>query len=62
MRDLGLACDFALIERCDELWLVGGRVSPGMALEAEHARKHGVTVADFTHAGYEPPIQPMTLR
>lgn len=54
-RALGLACDFAAIERCDELWLVGGRVSPGMAAEAEHARQHGVVVVDLTHMGEEPP-------
>jgi hypothetical protein len=47
-RELGLACDFALIERCHALWMVGPRVSPGMALERGHAERCGVPVLDFT--------------
>jgi hypothetical protein len=55
-RELGLACDLALVERCDELWLVGGRVSPGMALERDHAIACGVVVVDKTWMGYAPPL------
>lgn len=55
MRQRGLACDFATIERMDELWLVGGRVSNGMLLESEWARKHGIEVRDMTFLGDEPP-------
>ena len=47
-RELGLAVDFGLIEKCDELWLCGPRVSPGMLLEARHARTWGVRVYDYT--------------
>ena len=54
-RERGLRIDFALIERCDALWLVGGRVSQGMRLEAEHARIFGVPVVDLTEYGPEPP-------
>lgn len=54
-RDKGLAFDLALVERADEVWLVGGRVSPGMAMEASHASKLGKTVVDMTHLGYEAP-------
>lgn len=54
-RDMGLAIDFRLIERCDALWLVGGRVSPGMALEAEYARERHIEVVDLTPLGYEVP-------
>jgi hypothetical protein len=54
-RELGLRCDLALIERCDEVWLCGGRVSPGMALEAAHARELDKRVRDFTSLGYEAP-------
>lgn len=56
-RELGLAIDVALVARCDELWLVGGRVSPGMAIEAEAARKAGVKVVDLTHLGLLPPVK-----
>ncbi len=54
-RAMGLACDFALIERCDLVIHVGGRVSSGMALEAEHAAECDVRVVDLTWLGFEPP-------
>jgi hypothetical protein len=47
-RELGLRIDRALIERCDEIWLVGPRISPGMTIEAEHARTWGKPVRDLT--------------
>lgn len=56
MRESGLAIDAALIERCDELRLVGGRISPGMQLEADFARSLGIPVIDMTVFGYEPPM------
>jgi hypothetical protein len=43
-RDEGLALDLATIDRCDEVWLCGPRVSPGMRIEAEHARAIGLPV------------------
>lgn len=55
MREQGLAIDMALIERCDEVWLCGGRISAGMALEEAKAVALGKTVKDFTHIGYEAP-------
>ena len=45
-RALGLAMDFAQIRRCDEVWLCGSHVSPGMGLEAEYAKKCGIPVVD----------------
>ena len=54
-RALGLAIDCALVARCDELWLVGGRVSAGMRVEADAARAAGVEVVDLTHLGEEAP-------
>lgn len=47
-REWGLACDKAQIERCDELWMVGPRVSGGMTIEGQHARAHGIPVFDLT--------------
>jgi len=55
-RALGFEIDLAIIERCDELWLVGGRITEGMALEAEHAAACGITVRDLTSLGYLPPL------
>lgn len=56
-RELGLAVDCATVERCDVIFLVGGRVSAGMRVEADHAAAHGVQVVDLTHLGEEPPEQ-----
>lgn len=55
MRALGLKADCAQAERCDEVWLVGGRVSQGMAIEAGHAAGCGVRVRDLTYLGELPP-------
>lgn len=54
-REQGLAIDLALIARCDELWLVGGRVSQGMAIERAEAERLGKPVVDLTHLGPFPP-------
>lgn len=55
-RERGLAIDFALIERCDEVWLVGGRVSPGMGQEVGRATQLGKRIYDLTRFGYEAPV------
>lgn len=48
-RKEGLAIDMALIERCDELWMLGPRISPGMRVEATHALEDGdIKVYDLT--------------
>jgi hypothetical protein len=57
-RGRGLESDMALIARCDELWLVGGRISPGMHLESAEAQRLGLTVVDMTALGFEPPTLP----
>jgi hypothetical protein len=54
-REQGLRADCALIKRCDEVWLVGGRVSEGMRIEAAAARLVGLPVKDLTEIGAEPP-------
>jgi hypothetical protein len=55
LRGLGLEIDKALITRCDELWLVGGRVSPGMRVESDAAIEAGLPVRNLTGLGPEPP-------
>jgi hypothetical protein len=50
-RRLGLEADKAQVARCEEIWLVGGRVSSGMAVEASASQK----VIDLTHLGEWPP-------
>jgi hypothetical protein len=54
-RERGLAIDLELVERCDAIFLVGGRVSPGMQQELHHAVLHGLKVFDLTAMGYEAP-------
>lgn len=60
-REIGLACDVAAIGRCDEIWLVGGRVSEGMRIEKEAAEVARVNVVDLTHLGREVPSQAVCL-
>lgn len=54
-RERGLADDLAVIERCNGVVLVGGRVSSGMALERDHALAVNLPVFDLTGLGDEPP-------
>lgn len=56
-RARGLECDKREVETCDEVWLVGGRISSGMKIEAEHAwtRIRDIPVRDFTYLGRTPP-------
>jgi hypothetical protein len=50
-RELGLAIDCATVERCDEIWLVAGKITDGMRRESAHAK----VVIDLTSFGEEPP-------
>lgn len=56
-RDAGLANDFELLARCDEMWLVGGRISRGMDEERKAASDAQVPWHDFTNLGVEPPTE-----
>lgn len=58
-RAAGLQRDLAVIERCDELWLVGEKVSKGMAYERDHAAVNGLRIRDLTTLGRQlPPESP----
>jgi hypothetical protein len=46
---------FAVIDRCDELWLCGSRMSPGMEAELGRARRSGIAVRSFLPFGARPP-------
>jgi hypothetical protein len=56
-RALGIQCDLVQVERADEVWLVGGRISSGMRLEAEHAEHCRIPVLDLTGLGELPPAE-----
>lgn len=60
-RAVGLEHDFAILERCDEVWAVGGRLSSGMLMEIEHGLGHNVPFLDLTQLGEEPPRGPIDL-
>lgn len=47
-RETSFKRNFTMMERCDELWLVGTHVSGGMAEEREFAKGIGLPVIDFT--------------
>jgi hypothetical protein len=55
LRSLGMLRNFKQIETCHEIFLVGPRISRGMAAEAEMARLRGMMVTDLTR-GVEPPL------
>ena len=54
-RERGISDDLETLSRCDLVVLTGGRVSPGMAAEREHAYRLGIPVVDLTHCGSMPP-------
>lgn len=54
-RAQGLAHDDAMIRRCDEFWMVGGRISEGMARGKATAEACGIPIVDLTRLGKEPP-------
>lgn len=41
LREAGLVDDCAVVERCDGIVLVGGRISDGMRREMEHGQRRG---------------------
>jgi len=59
-RERGLVDDLAVVERCDAIVLVGGRVSSGMALERDHASACGLLVIDLTDLGAVYPADDLT--
>lgn len=43
-RSLGMEAGLALLEKCDELWVIGNRVSEGMAAEIARAEELGIPI------------------
>lgn len=54
-RKRGLRDDLLVLDRCDLVILVGGRISAGMQEEALRAKELGKRVVDLTHLGVLPP-------
>lgn len=45
-RDLAIALNTELLLKCDELWVFGEHISPGMAAEIELAKSAGIKVRE----------------
>lgn len=45
-RNLGMDRDLEVLRRCDEIWLIGSQLSPGMWIECQEAKRHGIRVVD----------------
>jgi hypothetical protein len=45
----GMQRNRSILQRCDELWLVGPRISSGMRQEQSWAQEYGLVIRDFTN-------------
>jgi len=61
-RDLGIAHDLAVLERCEGLILCGPVVSPGMQLEREKARQIDIPVWHIATMSGIPAVKDFDLR
>jgi len=57
-RARALARDVAIVKRCDEIWLVGPRMSEGMKIEMDAAKSSGVIVRAALLGKSDPPERP----
>ena len=47
-RDLAIFMDIVLLSKCAELWVFGERISKGMSIEIEKAKRKGQPIRWFT--------------
>lgn len=47
-RDLALFMDIVLLSKCAELWVFGERITSGMSIEIEKAKRKGQLIRYFT--------------
>ena len=47
-RDLALFMDIVLLSKCAELWVFGEKITSGMSIEIEKARRKGQLIRYFT--------------
>lgn len=57
-----LQFDEEVVRRCDQLWLCGGRISPGMQREKNAAMQAKRKIFDLTSFGSEPPTEDVLQR
>ena len=46
-RDLAIFMDIVLLSKCSELWVFGERISKGMSMEIEKAKRKGQPIGWF---------------
>lgn len=49
-RELGISCGLTLLDHCSEIWVFGGNISTGMALELERAREKKLRIRYFNES------------
>jgi len=47
-RSLAIFMGLALLSKCHELWCFGNKISPGMAIELEKAKRLGIPIRHFS--------------
>jgi len=47
-RNLAIFMGLVLLSKCHELWCFGNKISPGMAIELEKAKRLGIPVRHFS--------------
>ena len=52
-RDIAMQINKILLEKCDELWVFGNKVSGGMSQEIAYAKKLGIPMKWFKEASNE---------
>ena len=60
-RDFGLKAGIRLLSECEELWVFGDTISPGMRSEIRYANEHGIPVRHIPPGQYEEYLQERTM-
>ena len=60
-RDFGLRAGIRLLSECEEIWVFGDTISPGMQSEIRYANAHGIPVRHIRPEQYEEYLQERTL-
>ena len=47
-RNLAIFMGLVLLSKCHELWCFGNKISPGMAIELEKAKRLGIPIRHFS--------------
>ena len=54
-REIGLKLGRCILEKCDEMWVVGENISPGMSAEIDEAERLGILVRIVSTEQIYPP-------